>query len=159
MQRRRMAIAASVVATALVSACGGSSGSSQTPSNPAASFKSHFVPVVDKLRDTSKAIGAEIEQASSQSNGQVLRSFRGLATRWQSQLSQLETLKPPSNLGTVFNTLTGAANRVESDLNAVVSAALTNSQSDARQAGASLVIDILSAKSASTTITNKLGAK
>jgi len=46
--------------------------------------------------------------------------------------------------------------RAEADLNAIVAAAETHGSS-AAQASASLVTDILSAKSASTTITQKLG--
>jgi CRISPR/Cas system-associated protein Csm6 len=80
-----------------------------------------------------------------------------LAIRWQTALSQLETLKPPSNLAAPLNTLSDAANRAEADLTAITAAAATHSSSAAKQASASLVTDILSAKSASTTITQKLG--
>ena len=51
------------------------------------------------------------------------------------------------------------ANRVEADLTAIVSAASTHSGAAAKQASASLVRDILTAKSAATTITQKLGIK
>ena len=49
--------------------------------------------------------------------------------------------------------------RVEADLTAFVSAAPTHNGAAAQQAIASLVTDILSAKGASTVITNKLGTK
>ena len=84
---------------------------------------------------------------------QLAVTFHALAARWQDQLSQLQTLKPPANLATTFNTLTGAASRAEADLNAIVAAAETHNKSAAEQASASLVTDIESAKAASTTIT------
>jgi hypothetical protein len=100
-----------------------------------------------------------IQNAPSQTDGQLASTFHNLAGRWQNQVSQLETLKPPSNLSATFNTLTSAATRAEADLNAIVSAAETHSAPAAKQAAATLVADILSAKSASTTITDKLGTK
>jgi hypothetical protein len=66
---------------------------------------------------------------------------------------------PPSNLGVTYNTLTGAATRVEADLNAIVAAAATHRSSAAKQASATLVTDILAAKASATTITDKLGAQ
>lgn len=154
MGARFSAAAAAVAITGLAAGCGGSSKPDQT-----ARFKSGFVPAVDQLRNISHGIGTEIEHASGQTDGQLATVFRGFAASWQGQLSKLQTLTPPANLATSFNTLTGAAGRVESDLTAVVSAAQTNSGSAAKQATASLVADILAAKSASTTITNKLGVK
>jgi hypothetical protein len=154
MQARLIGGVALVATLVSLSGCGGSASSDQ-----AAMFKTRFSSVVNQLRQTSHAIGVAVEQAPSQTDAQVAATFHGLAGRWQSQLSQLETLKPPSNLAVDFNTLTGATTRAEADLSAVVAAAVTHSKSAATQAGASLVTDILSAKSASTTITNKLGIK
>ena len=142
-----------ILATALVAACGGSSN------NQAAHFKSGYVSTANQLKQVSIDIGKEIQQAPKQTDAQVLAAFRGLATRWQNDLSQLQTLKPPSNLATDFNTVTGAASRVEADLNAIVSAAGTHSASAAEQAAASLVGDIQTAKTASTRITNNLDSK
>jgi hypothetical protein len=142
-----------MVAVALLSACGGSS------SNQTAKFKAGYVSTANQLRQTSIAIGKEIQQAPKQTDSQVLVAFRSLAARWQTHLSQLQTLKPPSNLAADFNTVTGAASRVEADLNAIVAAAGTHSASAAEQAAAILVGDVLTAKTASTKITNKLGSK
>jgi hypothetical protein len=103
-----------------------------------------------------EAIGAEIQHGSSQSDGQLLNAFRKLAGRWQTQLSQLQSLKPPANVSSDFNSLTGAASRVESDLDAVVSAAATHSYSAAQQAGASIVSDVTAARQADATIAHKL---
>jgi hypothetical protein len=114
---------------------------------------------IDPSQTLTQAIGTAIQQAPKQTDAQIGAAFHNLASRWQNQLSQLQTLKPPSNLAATFNTVTGAASRVEADLTAIVAAAATHSSSAAKQASASLVTDILSAKAASTTITNKLGAK
>lgn len=115
--------------------------------------------MVHQLGQISMAVGAAITKAASQTDAQLAATFHDLATRWQTQLSQLETLKPPSNLATDFNTLTGATTRAESDMNAVVTAAETHSKSAATQASASMVADIVAAKNASTKITDKLGIK
>jgi hypothetical protein len=146
--------AALVVALLLLARCGGSSSSS---SDQTAKFKTSYGSVATQLKHISQSIGTEIQGASSQTDAQIGSTFRGLAARWQNQLSQLETLKPPSNLAATFNTLTGAATRAEADLNSIVAAAETHSSSAAEQASATLVTDISSAKSASTTITQKLG--
>jgi len=139
------------LALVLISACGGSS------SNQSAGFKSGYEATANQLKQVSHDIGLEIQQASKQTDAQVVAAFRGLASRWQTHLSQLQTLKPPSNLAADFNTVTGAAGRVEADLNGIVAAGRTHSAAAARQSAASLVSDVLTAKAASTKITNKLG--
>jgi hypothetical protein len=139
-----------------LSACG--SGSS-SPSNQTATFKSGLAPVLNQFKLSSQAIGMAIQGAPSQTDAQIASTFKGLAGTWQSHVSTLETLKPPANLATEFNTLTSAAAAAESDLNAIVAASLTHSASAAKQASATLVTDILNAKSAATTLTNKLGIK
>jgi hypothetical protein len=144
---------AAIATLVLVSACGGSS------SNKSTRFKSGYESTADQLKQVSHDIGIEIQQASKQTDAQVVAAFRGLASRWQTHLSQLQTLKPPSNLAAEFNTVTGAAGRVEADLNGIVAAGRTHSASAARQAAASLVSDVLTAKAASTKITTKLGNK
>jgi transcription initiation factor TFIID subunit TAF12 len=154
MPMRFGAAAALLLTLFLISGCGGSSASDQT-----AKFKQGFVPVVDRFRDTSRAIGTAIQQASSQTDAQIATEFGRLAARWQSQVSQLGTLKPPSNMASDFNALSSAATRAEADLKGIVAAAGTHSKSAATHAAASLVNDISSAKSASTAITDKLGVK
>jgi hypothetical protein len=147
-----IALVVVLVATlGLLAGCGGSSGSSS--SDETAKFKASYGSVGNQFREISRAIGTGIERARSQSDAQLAVTFHALAARWQDQLSQLETLKPPANLAATFNTLTGAASRAEADLNAIVAAAETHNKSAAEQASASLVTDIESAKSASTTIT------
>ena len=121
-----------LVTLVLLAGCGGSSSSSS--SDQTATFKTGFDSVAGQLKQSSEAIGVD-------------------------QISQLQTLKPPSNLAVTFNTLTGAASRVEADLTAIVAAAATHRSAAAKQASASLVTDILSAKSASTTITDTLGTR
>ncbi len=170
-----VAMAATLV---LLGGCGGSSSSSSSSSSatPAsstsasttsasstpdqtASFKTGFGTVASQLQQTSHSIGVAIQHAAGRTDAQLATTFRGLATRWQSELSQLETLKPPPSLAATFNTVTGAATRAEADLNAIVSAAETHSKAAAEQASASLVSDILSTKAAGTKITTKLGIK
>ena len=133
---------------------GGGSSSSQT-----ANFKTGFSSAVNQLKQTSMAIGTAIEHATSQTDAQIAFTFNDLAGRWQTGVSKLETLKPPSNVSVTFNTLTAAATRAETDLNAIVVAAKTHSATAAEQASAALVTDVANAKAASATLTNKLGIK
>jgi hypothetical protein len=137
-----------------LSGCGGSSSTNQT-----ATFKTSFSSVANQFRSTSQAIGSAIEQASSRTDAQLASEFRDLAQRWQSALTRLDALKPPSSVAGAFNKMSGAATRAEADLNAIAAAAGSHNGPAARQGSVSLVTDILAAKSASTTITNKLGIK
>jgi len=148
MKRSGRASTALVVALVPLAGCGGSSSSDET-----AKFKTSYESVGTQFKEVSQAIGTAIEQSRTQSDAQIAVAFHALAARWQDQLSQLQTLKPPSSLAATFNTLTGAASRAEADLNAIAAAAETHNKSAAEQASASLVTDIMSAKSASTTIT------
>src|SRR5437588_13040748 len=100
MQARLVVRAAAMATVAALSGCGGSSSSDQT-----AKFKTDFSPVLNEFKQTSNAIGTEIGQASSQTDAQVASAFRSLAHSWQAEVSKLEKLKPPSNLSTVFNTM------------------------------------------------------
>ncbi len=143
-----------VAVLVLLTGCGGGSSSNQTDT-----FKSGYKTAIAQLKQTSSAIGSAINQAQNQTDGEVLVAFRALAGKWQTGLSQLETLKPPSKQAADFNTLTAAATRVETDLNAIVSAAATHSKTAAEQAGASIVTDIVAARSADATIRQSLGIK
>jgi hypothetical protein len=152
----RIASAAGLLATlALLSACGGSSSSTTT--NKTATFKSGYEKARNDLQKTSDEIGTAITNATNQTDAQIASTFKALASTWQGELSQLQTLKPPADLAADFNSLTGAVSRVETDLNSVVSAADTHSSSAAEQAGANIVTDITEAKAADTTLKKKLG--
>jgi hypothetical protein len=147
--------AALSLATITLASCGGSSSSS----DQTAKFKAAYKTVTGQLRTTSQAVGAEIQKASSQTDAQIYSAFRGFASSWQMELSQLETLKPPASVAATFNSLTAAASRAVADLNAIAAAAATHSKTAAEQAAASLVSDVQSAKTANTAIRSKLGIK
>lgn len=144
----------SSAATATTSSTSTSSAVDQT-----AVFKAKLTPVATQLGDTAKAIGRAIEQAPSRSDSQLGAQFSSLAGRLQQELSQLESLKPPASMTTDFNTVTDAVRRAEADLTSIVAAASTHDKSAAEQAGASLVTDLLAAKTAATKITSQLGIK
>jgi hypothetical protein len=153
---RRLTGTVAVLAISLsgLAGCGGSSSS-----NNSSNFKSGYESAVTQLRVASTAIGTAVQGASKDTDATLGTSFKALATKWQSAVSQLETLKPPSSVAAPFNTLTAAAGRVETDLNSIVAAAATHSQSAGEQAGASLVTDITAARAADQTIKQKLGIK
>jgi hypothetical protein len=158
MRARCMVAIALATALVAVGGCGGgsSSKSTATTTDTSAQFKTRYAAVANQLRLTTIAIGKLIQQAPRQTDAQLGTAFSRLATTWQAKLSELKTLKPPANLAATFNTVTDAATRVVADLNAIVAAARTHSAAAARQASASLVGDIATAKDASTKITNAL---
>jgi hypothetical protein len=92
--------AALLVTLALLTGCGGSSSSST--SDQTANFKASYEAVANQLKQSSQAIGMAIQQAPKQTDAQIGATFHNLATRWQNQLSHLQTLKPPSNLAASF---------------------------------------------------------
>jgi hypothetical protein len=141
----------------LIAACGGSSSSTQT--NPFQAFKSGYEQLRGPVNQTGNAVGAELQHASGQTDAQVQTAFQQLASRFQSQVSQLETLKPPHSLAADWNSVLGPATRIESDLTAVVAAAATHNPSAGEQAGASLMADVQDLRPAAATIKAKLGIK
>jgi hypothetical protein len=143
-------------AAVIAAGCGSSSAGSQTNITQS-EFKPNFGQVVNQFKQTSRAIGLAIEHASGQSDAQLTAIFSALAARWQGDVTKLKALKPPPSVAAQYQTLTGAATRTETDLNAIVTAAKTHDASAAKQAGGQLVKDILQAKAASQTITSKLG--
>lgn len=154
MRERVLVLMCAAAAFMLPTACGGSSSSNTT-----AKFKSEYNQIKGPLNATSRAIGAEIEQASKQTDAQVGAAFHSLATRFQSQLSQLQTMKPPADLQSDWNTVISAGQRIETDLGDVVSAAATHSFSAAEQAGAKLVMDAEALKAAVAPIKAQLHLK
>ncbi len=138
-------------AALMMAGCGSSS------SDPTATFKKGYKPVVDGFAQDSHAIGTGIEHASGQTDLQLASAFQGYASSWQRHLSALEALKPPSSLAATFTTLSAAATRVEADLLRVVHALQVHSSSEASNSTAALVRDILAAKSAASVINKKLG--
>jgi hypothetical protein len=161
LERKLVAAVSLTLALMALSACGGSSSATQTQTHPAqaAAFTSGHQAATAELEQISKAIGAAIEQAPNSSNAQLAQTFRDLAGRWQAQVSALEALTPPSDLAVQFNTLKDAVARVETDLNAIVSASETNNKSAAEQAAASLVSDIAATRAADAPIRKQLGLK
>jgi hypothetical protein len=148
-----------VLALALVSleACGGKS-SDEKKQDPVAAYEQGYRPAVRAMKAISKDTGDAVVDAKNHTDAELVTQFRGLATRWQSQLSRLEILKPTSALAADHKTLTTAATRVESDLHAIVTAAATHDADAARQASASLVTDILDTKAASAQVDKRLRA-
>jgi hypothetical protein len=150
--RLRAGIVALVAVLALT-ACGGSSKTS----NQTATFKTNFKAVTGQLRQSSKAIGGAIQTAPSKSDAQLAATFGSLATRWSAQAGELSGLHPPASVSTDFSTLTAAADRVSADLAAVSAAAGKGDVTAARRATGNLIRDILTAKAAATKIDATLG--
>lgn len=147
------AAAGIVVVLALASGCGG------TSNDATAKFKQGYDALRGPLNRTGAALGAEPQRAPKQTDTQVGAAFKVLESRFQSQLSQLQTLKPPATLQADWNSVIAAAQRLESDLSDIVAAAATHSASAAEQAGAKLVGDAQALQSAVKPVKQKLGLK
>ncbi len=141
-----------VCVTAVVAVLSGCGGSDQT-----ATFKSGYNAVRGPLNQTGQAIAQEISQASKQTDAQVSASFSSLATRFQTQLAKLKALKPPSSVAAQWTNVTNAATRLDSDLNAIASAAGTHNSTATQKAAASLAADASALTQAITPIKQKLG--
>jgi hypothetical protein len=159
---KRFIAVACVVGAVAISACGSSSSSNHTTTSSVdqtAQFKTGYAAATNSLKNTSAAIGSELNKAASQTDAQFGTAIRQLASRWQTESSQLDTLKPPASVSAEFNSVTSAVSRVEADLTQLGTAADTHSKSAAVQAVRTLASDVQSAKSASRTIDTKLGIK
>ncbi len=141
-------------ALVLLAGCGGSSSSSSASS---ANFKPGYTSAMKALGTTASQIGTTIQGAAHQSDSQLESSFKSLATDWQTGTAQLDKLTAPSSVSTAFAGLKGAASRVETDLNAIASAASSHSQTAAKTAAEHLVIDLAAGKAADTKIRSTLG--
>ena len=97
------------------------------------------------------------DSSSNQTDSELEGTFKSLATHWQTGTAQLDKLTAPSSVSTTFSNLKGAASRVETDLNAIASAASSHSQSAAKTAAEHLVIDLAAGKTADTKIRSTLG--
>jgi hypothetical protein len=140
-------------------ACGGGgSSSSSTHTTQGSEFATPYHQATAQLQNLSKEIGTSIEQASHTSDAQLAQEFHTLSGHWQQQLSALEALSAPAALAVGYNTLKDAVSHVESDLNSVVAASETHSKSAGEQAGASLVTDILAARSAAEKLDEQMAS-
>ena len=140
----------------LASGCGSSSSGSGTTAQ-LSTVRSDFRLVFNQFKHTSHAIGLAIKGASSQTDAQIASTFTGLAAQWQSDVAKLKSLHPPPSVAGPYQALSAAADRTEADLKTIVLAARNHSGSEAKQASARLVTDILQAKSSAQTISTKLG--
>lgn len=121
-----------------------------------ATFKQSYQPAVASLTQSSQAIGSALRQAPSQTRAQIISTFRGLAVTWQSQLSRLVTLKPPTSVAADFSALAGVGKRIDADLHAIVAATVSKNASAGKQAVVSIVTDLIAARSADTRLEQKL---
>ena len=147
------AVAGVIVALAVASGCGGSS------SDQTAKFKQGYDQLRGPLNQTGAALGAEVQRAPKQTDTQVGAAFRSIATRFQSQLSRLQTLKPPASVQAEWNSVIAAAQRLEGDMTDIVAAAATHSSSAAEQAGAKLATDAQALLAALGPVKQKLRLK
>jgi hypothetical protein len=146
-------LAGAFVVLALASGCGASSNS------VTAKFKADYNQLRGPMNQTGSELGAEVQKAPKQTDAQVGAAFRSIANRFQSELSQLQTLKPPASVQADWNSVIAAAQRLENDMGDIVAAAATHSASSAEQAGARLAVDAQALQSSLKPVKSKLGLK
>lgn len=157
MRMRVPSIAVAVVIGALAGCGSGSSSSTSTSSaDQSASFKAGFESAAVQLKRTAVAVGRALQNARSQSAGQAQATFSGLADQWQSASAKLDPLQPPPAAASDFAALKSSAARVETDLNAITSAAASNDTAAAKQAAIKAITDILATKSAAAKVEGEL---
>lgn len=121
-------------------------------------FETDYTLVVGQFNQIGDAIVAALRQAGSQSDAQIADTFRSLASTMHDQRGKLETLTPPSNLATDFNSINSATGRLESDLKAIaVAAAAHRGAAAGRRLLGSLKRDFVASRSAFARLDRKLG--
>ncbi len=150
--RVRMIFGVCATSAALALAgCGGSSDTSK--------FKMGYNGIRAQLNQTGQAIAAELTKAPKQTDAQIASSFRSLAQRFGSQVSQAGKLKPPASLTKDWGNVIRSATRMEADLLAVATAARSHNTSLAQSARTSLVRNAQALATAAAPIRSKLGLK
>src|SRR5690348_13343772 len=157
--RVRVSGLAVALAIGLVAGCGGGGSSSSTTDTAAqaAAFKAGFVTATNDFQQGAHVIGTDVTQASHFTDAQLATIFSTLATKWQAATTKLDSLHPPASATADFNALKSNAAKVESDLNAVASAAKSGDVTAAKQATRSLIQDILATKSAAQKVQTEAG--
>ena len=153
--RVRMSSLAVVVAIALFTGCGG--GSSSTSTTDTAAFKSGFQAATSDFQQGAKVIATDVTQANHFTNAQLATIFSTLAAKWHTATAKLDSLHPPANATADFNAVKSNAAKVETDLNAISSAAKSGDATAARQATRSLIQDVLATKSAAQKVDSEVG--
>jgi hypothetical protein len=149
---RARKLAAATVLCALAAGCGGSSGTT-------AAFKASYVKASEPIERIGNDVAGAVEGASRRSFAQVANEFAGLADRLDTELIELESLKPPASIARAFATVTAAANRFEDDLRAISYGASKNDAAAAGTATKALLADAATLNSAAATIRQKLGIR
>jgi hypothetical protein len=153
--RVRMSGFVVVAVIGLLAGCGGGSSSSSTTDT--AAFKSGFQAATSDFQQGAKVIATDVTQANHFTNAQLATIFSGLAAKWHTATVKLDSLHPPANSTANFNALKSNAAKVESDLNAIASAAKSGDATAARQATRSLIQDVLATKSSAQKVDSEVG--
>ncbi|HWF73274.1 MAG TPA: hypothetical protein VG186_08015 [Solirubrobacteraceae bacterium] len=90
-----------------IAGCGGSAGDQ---------FTSRYFAAQAPLNETFADLATASTHTGGKTSAEIARSLGRLATRFTTELSALEALRPPARAAAAFRTLTASLNRVKGDL-------------------------------------------
>lgn len=150
MQRRRVALAALIVALA-IGACGGSSAPSLS------AFKAGFTSEKAAFRKLGLDLQRAITGAKTKTDAQLATEIRALATSASQQASQLSHLNPPAKYKADLAKLVTGFRAVATDLQTIAAAAVKHDATTARTATERLLADAARVEAGDDAITKGLG--
>jgi hypothetical protein len=150
----RTVCALAMAASILLAGCGSSKSSS---SSSRVAFKTGFAASHREFGELVAQIARDIPSASSKTDAQLAKEFRGLATRAGQQSSQLAAMTAPSKYAKRMTTMVAGFHALKGDLSTISSAATKHSVQGAETATRNLLTDAAKTKTADTSLAKALG--
>jgi hypothetical protein len=159
MHGRRLAAGSLAVLAALALAAGASGATLAAVklTAPEQAFVQQYKKLVPNLDKASDAVITAVHKSSTYTDSQVGTVFAAVAKQWASATAPLLKLKPPSQVATIFATMTRDTPLVEADLLAASHAGATSNAAAGRRAGSKLAADFNALGVAVGQLKKKLG--
>jgi hypothetical protein len=148
---------AAVAALALASAAlaGTARAVKLTPAEQA--FVKQYKALIPTLDKASAAVISDVKHAGNDTDAQIVTVFTAAAKQWASATKPLLALKAPSQVASIFASMTGEVPLVEADLLRIANTGRTHSASAATKAGRKLAVDFNALGVAVNQMKKKLG--
>jgi hypothetical protein len=143
-----------MAASILLAGCGSSTSSS---SSSRVAFKTGFAASHREFGDLVTQVAKDIKSASSKTDAQLAKEFRGLATRAGRQSSQVAAMTAPAQYAKRMTTIVAGFHALKGDLSTISSAATKHSAQGAETATRNLLTDAAKIKTADTSVAQALG--
>ncbi len=132
MTRPLAALAAAILVTLGIAACGGDDGDDQA-------FRDDFPALSERIQSLGEEVGNTIETAEGASDQELAEQFDGFAQQLGDLRQELEDLEPPEDLADERDDLVSAMGQVRSSLDDIASAAEEGDAEAAREATLELI--------------------